>query len=60
MNFIRNEIIKVLGVDTDTVVFDIKGEDLDTQVWYRKKDWAIVQQVLNKNGIWIYKIKELK
>jgi hypothetical protein len=59
VNFIKDETIKVLGVDTETAVFEIKGEDLDTQVWYRKKDWVIVQQVLNTRGVWLYTIDEL-
>jgi len=59
VSFIKNEIIDVKGEKTETLLFDIQGDNLNTQVWYRKKDWAIVRQVLNRQGVWRYEIREL-
>ena len=59
VTFLKNETIKVKGQVTKTSVFSIKGEGLDTQIWYRKKDMAIARQILNQKGIWRYEIISL-
>jgi len=59
VTFLKNEIIEVNGQPTNTAVFNIQGEGLDTQVWYRKKDMAIARQVLNQKGTWRYEIVSL-
>ena len=59
VTFLKNETIEVKGQATKTSVFNIKGEGLDTQIWYRKKDMAIVRQILNQKGIWRYEITSL-
>ncbi len=59
VSFIKNEIIDVKGEKTETLLFDIQGDNLNTQVWYRKKDMVIVKQVLNRQGVWRYEIREL-
>lgn len=59
VTFLRKEIIEVRGQPTKTSVFNIQGEGLNTQVWYRKKDMAIARQVLNQKGIWRYEIISL-
>jgi len=59
VTFLKNETIKVKGQATKTSVFSIKGEGLDTQIWYRKKDMAIARQILNQKGIWRYEIISL-
>ena len=51
--------MEVKGQITKTSVFNIDGEGLDTQIWYRKKDMAIVRQILNQKGIWRYEITSL-
>ena len=60
VSFVKNETIAVNGTKTETSVFDIQGKDLNTQVWYRKSDMAIVKQILQKKGVWRYEIQELK
>ena len=59
VTFLKNETIEVKGQATKTSVFNIKGEGLDTQIWYRKKDMAIARQILNQKGIWRYEIISL-
>ena len=59
VTFLKNETIEVKGQTTKTSVFNIKGEGLDTQIWYRKKDMAIARQILNQKGIWRYEIISL-
>jgi len=59
VTFLKNESIEVKGQATKASVFNIKGEGLDTQIWYRKKDMAIVRQILNQKGIWRYEIISL-
>ena len=59
VTFLKNELIEVKGQATKTSVFNIDGEGLDTQIWYRKKDMAIVRQILNQKGIWRYEIISL-
>ena len=59
VTFLKNELIEVKGQATKTSVFNIDGEGLDTQIWYRKKDMAIVRQILNQKGIWRYEITSL-
>jgi len=59
VTFIKNETIVVQGIPTESLVFDIQGDNLNTQVWFRKKDMAIVRQVLNRSGVWLYEIEEL-
>jgi hypothetical protein len=59
VTFLKNEIIKVKGKATKTSVFNIRGEGLNTQIWYRKKDMAIARQILNQKGIWRYEIISL-
>ena len=46
------------GKTFETKVFDIKGEKLDTQIWFDQKTRMIVHQVLNKKGKWEYKLQE--
>ena len=46
------------GKTFETKVFDIKGEKLDTKVWFDQKTRMIVHQVLNKKGKWEYKLQE--
>jgi len=59
VTFLKNELMEVKGQITKTSVFNIDGEGLDTQIWYRKKDMAIVRQILNQKGIWRYEITSL-
>jgi hypothetical protein len=59
VTFLKNETIEVNGQKTKTSVFNILGEELDTQIWYRKKDKAITRQILNQKGIWRYEIVSL-
>jgi len=59
VTFLKNELIEVKGQTTKTLVFNIDGKGLDTQIWYRKKDMAIVRQILNQKGIWRYEITSL-
>ena len=59
VTFLKNESIEVKGQKTKTSVFNIDGKGLDTQIWYRKKDMAIVRQILNQKGIWRYEITSL-
>ena len=59
VTFLKNESIEVKGQTTKTSVFNIDGKGLDTQIWYRKKDMAIVRQILNQKGIWRYEITSL-
>lgn len=60
VNFLKEEIFNVHDKSFDTRVFDIKGEKLDTQVWFDKKTRMIVHQVLNQKGKWEYKLKSFK
>ena len=59
VTFLKNESIEVKGQKTKTSVFNIDGKGLDTQIWYRKKDMAIVRQILNQKGIWRYEITSI-
>ena len=59
VTFLKNELIEVKGQTTKTSVFNIDGKGLDTKIWYRKKDMAIVRQILNQKGIWRYEITSL-
>jgi hypothetical protein len=59
VTFLKNESIEVKGQTTKTSVFNINDKGLDTQIWYRKKDMAIVRQILNQKGIWRYEITSL-
>tara|TARA_B100000780_G_scaffold270306_1_gene229918 strand:- start:760 stop:1383 length:624 start_codon:yes stop_codon:yes gene_type:complete len=59
VTFLKNESIEVKGQTTKTSVFNIDGKGLDTQIWYQKKDMAIVRQILNQKGIWRYEITSL-
>jgi len=59
VTFLKNELIEVKEKATKTSAFNIDGEGLDTQIWYRKKDMAIVRQILNQKGIWRYEITSL-
>jgi hypothetical protein len=59
VTFLKNELIKVKGQITKTSVFNIDGKGLDTQIWYRKKDMAIVRQILNQKGTWRYEVTSL-
>ena len=59
VTFLKNETIEVKGQTTKTSVFNIKGEGLDTQIWYRKKIKTIARQILNQKGIWRYEIISL-
>jgi hypothetical protein len=59
VTFLKNKSIEVKGQTTKTSVFNIDGKGLDTQIWYRKKDMAIVRQILNQKGIWRYEITSL-
>jgi len=47
-------------VKTESLVFDIQGTDLNTQVWFREKDFTIVKQVLNQKGTWRYEVQAIK
>ena len=58
VNFLKEENFEVAGKIFETKVFDIKGEKLDTQVWFDQKTRMIVHQVLNKKGKWEYKLQE--
>jgi hypothetical protein len=60
INYLKEETIKINNQSIVATVFDIKGKDLNTQVWFDKKDRYLLHQVLNKNGIWDYKLKEIK
>jgi len=55
--FLREEDFVVNGKNFKTRVFDIKGDKLDTQVWFDQDTRMLVHQVLNKKGKWEYKLK---
>ena len=57
VNFIKEEDFKKLDQTFKTRIFDIKGKDLDTQVWFDQKTRMIVHQVLYRKGKWEYKLK---
>ena len=59
VTFLKNETIEIKGQATKTLVFNIEGEGLSTQIWYRKKDMAIARQILNQKGTWRYEITRL-
>jgi len=59
VSFLRKEIIEVNKVKTATQVFDIQGTDLNTQVWFREKDFTIVRQVLHQKGTWRYEVQSI-
>ena len=40
----------------DTSVYDIRGEKLNTQVWFDERTKMILHQVLHKKGKWDYKL----
>ena len=58
VNFLKEKNFEVAGKTFETKVFDIKGEKLDTKVWFDQKTRMIVHQVLNKKGKWEYKLQE--
>jgi hypothetical protein len=60
VSFLRKETIEVNKVKTESLVFDIQGTDLNTQVWFREKDFTIVKQVLNQKGTWRYEVQAIK
>jgi hypothetical protein len=60
VSFIKEEDFKKLDQTFKTRVFDIKGKDLDTQVWFDQKTRMIVHQVLHRKGKWEYKLKSYK
>ena len=59
VSFIKDEIIKINGASTATSIFDIQGKYLNTQIWYRKSDMAIMKQILNQKGIWRYDLSKI-
>ena len=56
VQFIKKEKFKSMNKEFDTSVYNIKGEKLNTQVWFDKKTKMIVHQVLHKKGKWDYKL----
>jgi len=56
VKFIKREKFKSMNKEFDTSVYNIKGEKLNTQVWFDKKTKMIVHQVLHKKGKWDYKL----
>ena len=60
VSFINEEDFKKLDQTFKTRVFDFKGKDLDTQVWFDQKTRMIVHQVLHRKGKWEYKLKSYK
>jgi|TARA_B110000971_G_C19870050_1_gene435701 hypothetical protein len=59
VSFVKDEIIKINGASTATSIFDIQGKYLNTQIWYRKSDMAIMKQILNQKGIWRYDLSKI-
>ena len=59
VSLLKKKLFVLQGKTTETLLFDIQGDNLNTQVWYRKKDMVIVKQVLNRQGVWRYEIREL-
>jgi len=60
VKFLKEEEFNVLNQKFNTRVFDLKGEKLDTQIWFDKKTRMIVHQVLHKKGKWEYKLTNYK
>ncbi len=58
--FLKEEDFIKLDQTFKTRVFDIKGKDLDTQVWFDQKTRMIIHQVLHRKGKWEYKLKSYK
>ena len=56
VKFIKREKLKFMSQEFDTSVYEIKGEKLNTQVWFDEKTKMIIHQVLNKKGKWDYKL----
>ena len=57
VSFIKEEDFKKLDQTFKTRIFDVKGKDLDTQVWFDQKTRMIIHQVLHRKGKWEYKLK---
>ena len=57
VRFLKEEKLTVLNQTFDTKVFDIRGKELKTQIWFDKKTNMIVHQELYKKGKWEYKLK---
>ena len=60
VSFVKEEDFKKLDQTFKTRVFDFKGKDLDTQVWFDRKTRMIIHQVLHRKGKWEYKLKSYK
>ena len=60
VKFIKREKFKSMNKVFNTSVYDIKGEKLNTQVWFDEKTKMIVHQVLHKKGKWDYELKNYK
>lgn len=60
VSFVKEEDFKKLDQTFKTRVFDFKGKDLDTQVWFDQKTRMIIHQVLHRKGKWEYKLKSYK
>ena len=60
VKFIKREKLKIMNQLFDTAVYSIKGNKLDTLVWFDEKSKMIVHQVLQKKGKWDYKLKNYK
>ena len=56
VKFIKREKLKSMNTEFDTSVYDIKGDKLNTRVWFDEKTKMIVHQVLHKKGKWDYKL----
>ena len=60
VKFIKREKLKIMNQLFDTAVYSIKGNKLNTLVWFDEKSKMIVHQVLQKKGKWDYKLKNYK
>ena len=60
VKFIKREKFKIMNQLFDTAVYSIKGNKLNTLVWFDEKSKMIVHQVLQKKGKWDYKLKNYK
>ena len=60
VTFIKREKLKIMNQLFDTAVYSIKGNKLNTLVWFDEKSKMIVHQVLQKKGKWDYKLKNYK
>lgn len=56
VKFIKREKLKFMNKEFDTLVYDIKGKKLNTQIWFDEKTKMIVHQALHKKGKWDYKL----